>query len=237
MKSNRTDIYARIHKGLRKALFEFSELAGNVSSGSTVKMALLNQRGKRVIEFLELHAEIEEKFQLPMLEALNPEFVIRDHEDHQRLELIISDLKHGLDQLTSTNGTDDDAYRFYLQLNEFIGQYLIHMNHEEKVTAQLFMDYCQFEDMQHTIEAINAYTTPDQKLLALQYFIPAISLKERIDFLTGIRAKSFQAYQDMMRQIQPLLVHDDWIDLIRGMETPLIESATFQSENSLKPST
>ena len=236
MKPNRTDIYARIHKGLRKALFEFSELAGNVSSGSTGKMTLLNQRGKRVIEFLELHAEIEERFQLPMLESLNPEFVINDHEDHQRLEIIISDLKHALDQLTSTNVTDDDAYRFYLQLNEFIGQYLIHMNHEEKVTAQFFMDYCQFEDMQGTIEAINAYTTPDQKLLALQYFIPAISLQERIDFLTGIKGKSFQAYQDVMRQIQILLDDDDWIDLIRCMETPGIESDSLQSESTLKPS-
>ncbi len=217
MKPNRTDIYARIHKGLRKALFEFSELAGKVNPGSTHEIDHLKTLGRRVFEFLELHAEIEEKFQLPLLEAQNPDFVTTDHDEHQQLEGIITVLKEALDQLSPHRSEEGDFYQYYLVLNEFIGKYLLHMNHEEMVTAELFLEYCQYEDMLSTIEAINAFTTPDQKLLALSYFMPAISQQERIVFLAGIKAKNHHAFKEMMKQMQPLFSDEDCVDLVKGL--------------------
>ncbi|MFO7670278.1 MAG: hemerythrin domain-containing protein [Bacteroidales bacterium] len=221
MKPNHTDIYARIHKGLRKALFELSELAGKVNPGSTPEVDHLKKLGRRVFEFLELHAEIEEKFQLPLLEAQNPEFVTTDHGEHQQLEGIIADLKEALDQLSPNRSEEGDFYRYYLELNEFIGKYLLHMNHEETVTAELFLKYCQNEDMQSTIEAINGYTTPDQKFLALSYFMPAISQQERIVFLAGVKAKNHQAFQEMMKQMQPLFSGEECVDLVKELKASL----------------
>lgn len=51
MKTNRNDIYARTHKGLRKALFEFSEQAGKTNSEDNSQIESLIEKGNKVFEF------------------------------------------------------------------------------------------------------------------------------------------------------------------------------------------
>jgi hypothetical protein len=218
MKINRTDIYSRIHKGLRKALFEFSEQAGKTNPGNGIEISELVNTGKRVIAFLELHADVEERFQLPLLKEKNPAFVVADQQDHQHLEIIIEELKSALNELPVSNNNEDGLYHFYLQLNDFIGKYLIHMHNEETITAKHFIDECNYEEISRVINAINAYTSTEQKELAMQYFMPAISLSERSDFLSELRGKNPAVYDKILVQARQFLNQHDWTELVNTLE-------------------
>lgn len=217
MNTNRNDIYARIHKGLRKALFEFSEQAGKTNPADKTQIDSLIETGKKAFEFLELHAEVEEKFQLPYLAAINPLYVSEDKAEHQRLEKQIENLKKELFQIKGSENGEESMYQFYLNLNEFIGTYLLHMHHEEAVTAEYFIHHCQREEMNRIVNDINAFTTPEQKYLALSYFMPAISHPERVEFLTEIREKNQAAYENVLAQTHAMLSIQDWESLIQAL--------------------
>jgi hypothetical protein len=217
MKIERTDIYARIHKGLRKALFEFSEKTGTTNPSNIGEIKALIELGNKVFAFLELHAEIEERFQLPLLDQQDTDYAKQDHNEHLLLEQIIDCLKVELASLLQPDTLENKWYNFYLHLNEFIGNYLVHMHHEETVTAELFIDHCQPSEMQAVIGKINAYTTPDQKELAMGYFIPAISLPERVEFLMGIRRSSRQAYEAMLARTEYFLDSTEWDSLQQAL--------------------
>ncbi len=221
MKIEQTDIYARIHKGLRKALFEFSETAGKTDFENPAEIQSLARMGHQVFDFLELHAKIEEEFQLPLLDARDPALARQDHNEHLLLERIINCLKAEMSQLSLPGDPPDKGYRFYLQLNEFIGQYLLHMHHEELVTAGYFMEHCTSEEMLEVIGRINAYTSPREKILAMQYFMPAMSLPERVHFLKGVRRSSQQAYEHILHQTASLLDQEAFRQLKSAMESTL----------------
>ena len=222
MEIDRTDIYARIHKGLRKALFEFSERTGNTDPSDLMASSSLVELGNEVFEFLELHALIEEKFQLPLLDERDPESAKQDHSEHLILECIIACLKEELQALPGPGGPKNRWYQFYLHLNEFIGQYLVHMHHEEHETAAFFMKYCTAEEMQSVVKRINNYTSPAQKELAMKYFMPAMSHPERVEFLFRARSGSPQAYASMMALSEKYLQKNDWEALQHEMESSLV---------------
>jgi hypothetical protein len=218
MKTNRNDIYARIHKGLRKALFEFSEQTGKTNPANNTQIDSLIDMGKKVFEFLELHAEVEEKFQLPYLAAINPLYVSEDKAEHQKIENQIENLKREMFQIKGCENDTETLYQFYLNLNEFIGTYLLHMHHEETITAGYFIHHCQREEMNRIVNDINTFTTPDQKFLALSYFMPAISHPERIEFLTEIKAKNQAAYENILAETQAILSIQDWETLFHALD-------------------
>lgn len=160
---------------------------------------------------------MEEKFQLPYLAAINPVYVSEDRAEQQKLEKQIENLKKELFQFKGSINEEKSLYQFYLNLNEFIGNYLLHMHHEESITAEYFIHHCQREEMNRIVHDINAFTTPEQKYLALSYFIPAISHPERVEFLTEIRAKNQAAYENVLAQTQAILSIHDWENLIQAL--------------------
>ncbi len=229
MKINRNDIYVRIHKGLRKALFEFSEQTGKTNPGNQFEIKQLIDTGNKVFDFLEIHAEVEEKFQLPCLEKINPHFVIDDMAEHLQLEKIMDSLKTELSHLDKNANSEEALYEFYLHLNAFIGRYLAHMNHEEAVTAGHFIKHCDFTEMKRMVNSINAFTSPYQKQLALQYSVPAISFSERVDFLSEIKKENFQAYQSILELIKPMFSQQEWTKLTEELDHDEIEIVSLTS--------
>jgi len=182
METRRNDIYARIHKGIRRALFEFSIQIATTEPQDRNQLSDLVVKGSEVIEFLELHAEIEERFQLPLLHKIDPELTIEDHLEHHRLEKMVTRMRQKMSGILISDEVEEEIYRLYLLVNEFIGNYLLHMHHEEEKTAEGFLKYFTREDFEKMVNSINAFTSPNQKKLAMKYVLPSISEKERTEF-------------------------------------------------------
>lgn len=212
------DIYTRVHKGLRKALFELSVAAGNTTYTDENALQDLISKGKEVFEFLKVHGAVEDNFQLPLIEQKVPGSSHVDTEDHHRIEQQIEKLEQQMMDLTSAADKESAGYNFYLSVNGFISDYLVHMYNEEVYTTKIFLENCTVEEILGTITQINAFTTPAQKAMSLKYIFPATAPHERVIFLDGVRAVNVQAFLAMKAIAKQSLSAEEYNALDAALE-------------------
>lgn len=208
-----SDIYARVHKGLRKALFDLAYSAGRTDYANDMELAALTEQTADVIAFLQRHAYVEDTFQLPALEARAPGSTGHYHEEHHRIEEEIDRLAAALYRIATIepNGRMSAGERWYLQLNRFVANYLAHMDLEETSTGPLFLEYCSDDDLSRLFATIMANSAPSDSFLMLKYTIPAIDHDERAGFLGNIRRNAPPAaFEKVMQLSRSILSDSDW---------------------------
>jgi hypothetical protein len=211
--TNRPDIYSKVHKGLRKALFDLSYTTGNTDFANDESLVALAKLYHDVVKFLHEHEKNEELYQLPLLERKIPGSVKQDNLEHEIIEKKINLLNRSFNNLISSSNGDRKLKGevFYHLLNEFISDYLNHMRDEELETARLFYEHCTDEEINSVFKKIVANMMPQNMMLMLKYMIPAINEYERVELLKGIKANALQpAFNAIMILTQSLLSANDW---------------------------
>lgn len=211
--ANRPDIYSKVHKGLRKALFDLSYTTGNTDFRNDASLVALAKFYHDVVKFLREHEKNEELYQLPLLERKIPGSVNQDNLEHEIIEKKINLLNRSFNNLISSSNGDRKLKGevFYHLLNEFISDYLNLMRDEELETVRLFYEHCTDEEINSAFKNIVANTTPQDLMIMLKYIIPAINDNERIELLTGIKENALQpAFNAILVLTQSLLSPDDW---------------------------
>ena len=78
------DLYTKVHKGLRKALFELSCCAGKTDGLSDEDIISLAKLFNEVTKYLDEHSKNEELYQLPILEKKIPDFYFQPTIPHAK---------------------------------------------------------------------------------------------------------------------------------------------------------
>jgi iron-sulfur cluster repair protein YtfE (RIC family) len=212
-----SDIYARVHKGLRKALFELAYVAGRTDFTNAEALVRLKEQAREAIHFLRRHGYVEDTFQLPTLEARAPGATDHATEEHHRIEREIEEIEMALEKLTRIVSREERrtaGEEFYLRLNSFISDYLRHMRHEEEMIAPLYLKHCTDEDLRGMMTSILANSPPADSLLMFRYTIPAIDPTERAAFLGKVKsAAPPQAFENAMKVIQGVLSEEEFTTL------------------------
>ena len=137
----RPDVFKGVHKGLRKALCELAVQAGATDPVRADEVAALAAKAKEVFRFVEHHALNEDRFLEPEMAAKAMPEANRMRTDHGRLEAEVRALA---DASTRLAETPERFHGFYLSLNRFIAEYLLHLHEEE--TAILPALHARFTD-------------------------------------------------------------------------------------------
>lgn len=212
-----SDIYARIHKGLRKALFELAYNAGRTDYANPEEWAGLKAQAEFAFYFLTRHGEIEDTFQLPVLEASLPGSTQADMDEHVVIHGQLHDIEMEIariDGLTSDAERRQAGEQLYLQINAFIAAYLPHMHREESKMAPLFLEHCDQQDLQKMLGSIIANTPPADVMKMLSLTIPANDPVERALFLGEIKQNAPPpAFEAMMGVVRNTLSESEWTRL------------------------
>lgn len=223
MKVTRSDIYARVHKGLRKALFDLAYESGRADLSVATEWDALKSRAAEVFHFLDRHGAVEDNFQLPLLEAKIPGVSRQDSEEHEEVHRRIHELEEQIAAIDHMAPEDRTAEQdnLYLAINRFVGDYLTHMNREEVKMAPLFMEHCAEEELGGMLKSIIASNAPNDVMMMLRYTIPSIDPVERAGFLGGIRAAAPPpAFQAMMGVVRGVLAENEWERLQADLAVP-----------------
>lgn len=215
---SRPDIYSKVHKGLRKALFDLSYAAGNTDYHIDESIISLAKQFNEVIKFLEEHIRNEKLYQLPLLESKLPGATNHDNHEHDLIEKKLKILKRSFNNLISAVNHERKLKGevYYHLLNEFVADYLNHMGEEEIGTAKLFYEHCTDGEIISSFKKILANTPPQDMMMMLKYMIPAISHVERIELFMGLKQNAPQpAFNAVMVLAQSLLTVQEWENLKR----------------------
>lgn len=210
---NRPDVYTKVHKGLRKALFELSLTAGNTDCTNDESLVSLAKGYHEVIKFLEEHSKNEELFQLPFLERKFPGLTKSDNKQSEIIKSKLKLLKRSFNNLVFSSANDRKLKGdvFYHILNEFIADYLILMKDEELETTSLFSKHCSDEEIISAFKNILDNTSPQDMMIMLKYIIPALSHSERVELFTDIiHCAPKPAFNSVIVLAQSILPVEEW---------------------------
>ena len=205
------------HKGIRNALSQLSLAAGSTAASDTAAVEALVTLCIDVLDFLDEHADFEEKYILEPLDERVPGAGADDHAAHQELETKVQGLRDLLTSLTSTPNQDTiDA--FYTEVVLFQAAYLVHMAQEEASTERLMMEHFSDEELIGHQIAIMGETSFESLLRMFRFIAPARRLDENLQVMQAFRANApepaFAAVLATLQNAMPAAQYNALIDAL-----------------------
>jgi hypothetical protein len=185
----RQDIYGRIHKALRTAMFELSCLHAQTDFTDDAEVSTLQTKAAEMVYFLIDHGHKEDTFYLAPLEQRAPGATAHDAADHVEIEARIHQLGRSYEGLSSFPAEERVAAgrRLYFEYNRFISDYLMHMDEEEHQTTEQFYQHFTDDELRAMEGATIASMDPADTARALGYMIPSIDATTRIAWIRSVK--------------------------------------------------
>jgi hypothetical protein len=183
------DLYRDIHKGIRSELFGLTDQAGSLDPSDRADRADLSARVQGVVELLVSHAEHEDAFVQPAIEAHLPDLAQQIEADHHRLEARIALLnEQAVDAVDPAGDPRGNAHRLYVDLASFVSDYLAHQDLEERVVMPALDDAIGTEANLAIHQAIVGSIPPEEMAKSLAIMLPAMNVDDRTELLGGMKA-------------------------------------------------
>lgn len=218
--SHKTEIYTKVHKGLRKALYDLSYSACRTNYSDNFEIDNLSRLFHEVLTFVEEYIKNKNLLLLPLLEKKLPGLKL--NEKHLETEAKIEILRINLQSLISCSYIEKKIKgEIFCQLiNEFMTDYLNHIQAEELETSLLIYEYCSDEELKNTFRIIFSTISPVDIIMMLRYIIPALNNDERVELIERIKQTApHPAFNSVIVLSQSVLDDDDWKLLQRSLSS------------------
>lgn len=221
VKPPRFDPYGGIHKALRALMTDTLVCLGRMDGNDPEEFTETTQRVLKLLAFCRSHADHENRFIHPALEARAEgatRFVEEDHEAHDReiANLIEATVKL---QKCVPERRSADGNVLYRSLALFIARNFEHLHIEEVVhNAVLWKHYSDVEiGAMH--EALLRSLTPQETGFILRWLIPFLSPSERSLTMSKMRETAPPgAFVAALESVKPHLSERDWSKLLTSLE-------------------
>lgn len=187
----RHDMYAFIHKALRKAQCDMLVRIGQIGSATDLPALLVDLR--QLLAFGSGHIAHEENFVHPELEKRTKGAtaeLVEQHDSHREAFRRLEDVIVRLEAAATPDQRRERVRQLYLSYSAFVAHDFEHMIEEETDhNAQL---WAVFDDGElRAIEgAIVGSMPPEKAIYSMRLMIPALSRDERLVLLGGVKAKA-----------------------------------------------
>ena len=195
MSKPRMNLYGFPHKGLRNAISQLSQSAGNSDYSDQASLSTLKTLANEVFTLLGLHAHSEESVVLPALEGKVSGCTTDNIAEHAQLEKEIEVMKQTLNTIT-TDSTPDKASDFYTAVTNFQSKYLAHMAMEESKMNALIWEHFTDADLMGQHGQIMSTLTPEQIMMWFKYIVPALNPFERTIIMGGFKENAPKPFFD-----------------------------------------
>jgi hypothetical protein len=183
------DLYKDIHKGIRAELFAVTGAAGSLDPADRVGRHDLARYVGSVVDLLVQHAEHEDTYGQPVIEAHLPAYARRVAEEHEALEARMVGLRAlADDNVNAVSDLRGRTHALYIDLASFTSAYLAHQDMEERDLMPALHAAIGFEQVLTIHSTIIASIPPDDMARSAAIMIPAMNIDDRADLLGGMKA-------------------------------------------------
>jgi hypothetical protein len=207
------DLYRNIHKGIRHELFGVTEAIGSVDPHDDAALEATASRLQSLVALLIAHAEHEDTFVQPVIEAKLPSLASVIADDHPRLECEMAAIEVLADRAVNAapHRRRGFVHMSYLAMASFTGAYLAHQAFEEVEVAPALFAAVGAEQLLAIDQAIVASIPPEEMGVALSLMLPAMNVEDRTELLGGIRMGApAEVFAQVMGLAQAVLTAADY---------------------------
>ena len=193
MQLRKTDLFTFIHKAIRGIIYN---AASNLQSADfadekEVKNLLASLRSD--LDLLHEHAVNEDNIIFPEIADEEPQMIEELNEEHKKLE---SKLNGILVLIEKTEQSNSNKERMLLGnslnslFNDFIADYLAHMNHEESTVLEASFKYLTDEELIAIRTRIQSNVPPDRYKVWMNWMLRSLNNTELVGLLSSMKASA-----------------------------------------------
>jgi len=196
-----TALWRDVHKGIRFGLLTVIGESGSSDPDDPEAREMLHGVVHELVDLLDSHAEAEDAVTGPVIDEVLPGLGAEIRAAHAALEPRAAALRVAADALLAATDRYTAMRALHLGLAAFAGEYLLHQDHEERVVLPALEDAIGIERVRALEVEFVAALDPDDRLLGLEFMIPAMNVGERAEVIGAIRAHAPAPFADEVWEI------------------------------------
>lgn len=216
----RVNIYAHIHKALRRFMSDTLNIVGAMDGDDAQEVADGLTQVRDLIAFCGSHLMHENQFIHAAMEARQPgssASISAEHAHHEWALGQLDALAHAV-EASEGDARTDAITQLYRYLGLFIAENLTHMNIEETENNAVLWATHTDEEIIGIEQALVASIPPAESLDTMRWMIPALSASERAEKLSAIRRHAPPPVFDMLLGVaREHLSGRDWRKLVDAL--------------------
>lgn len=222
--ANRVDLYRLIHKGLRAAMSESLLALGRLDADDAAERRDVLQQLRELLFLCRSHLEHENRHVHTALEARRPGSSAQTAGEHRNHVLAIDWLEQCVREVEGTTPAARGltVHQLYHQLALFVAENLEHMHDEETRHNAVLWEAFSDAELTAIHDNILASLTPQERMLAMRWMLPAVTPAERAQLLASVRDRApAPVFEGLLAMVRKQLAPEAWSKLARALELPL----------------
>jgi len=208
MQLRKTDLFTFIHKSIRSMIYNAASKlqTADFTDEKEVKILLVSLRND--LDLLHEHAVNEDNIIFPEIANEEPQMIELLNEEHKKLESKLNDLLVLIEKTEQSNSIEERMLlgnSLNSLFNDFIADYLAHMNHEESTVLEASFKYLTDEELIAIRTRIQSNVPPDRYKVWMNWMLRSLNNSELIGLLgsmkTGAPSNVFQNILDITKSV------------------------------------
>ena len=208
MQLRKTDLFTFIHKSIRSMIYNAASKlqTADFTDEKEVKILLVSLRND--LDLLHEHAVNEDNIIFPEIANEEPQMIELLNEEHKKLESKLNGLLVLIEKTEQSNSVEERMLlgnSLNSLFNDFIADYLAHMNHEEATVLEASFKYLTDEELIAIRTRIQSNVPPDKYKVWMNWMLRSLNNSELIGLLgsmkTGAPSNVFQNILDITKSV------------------------------------
>ena len=206
MQLRKTDLFTFIHKSIRSMIYNAASKlqTADFTDEKDVKILLVSLRND--LDLLHEHAVNEDNIIFPEIANEEPQMIELLNEEHKKLESKLNGILVLIEKIEHSNSVEERVWlgnSLNSLFNDFIADYLAHMNHEEATVLEASFKYLTDEELIAIRTRIQSNVPPDRYKVWMNWMLRSLNNSELIGLLgsmkTGAPSNVFQNILDITK--------------------------------------
>jgi len=217
MQLRKTDLFTFIHKAIRSMIYNAASKLQTADFTDDKEVKILLASLRHDLDLLHEHAVHEDNVIFPEIADEEPQMIEELNEEHKKLE---SKLNGILVLIEKTEQSNSNEERMLLGnslnslFNDFIADYLAHMNHEESTVLEASFKYLTDEELIAIRTRIQTQIPAEKYKVWLLWMLKSLNNSELIGLLGGMRSSAPpQVFESVVNTAQTIINNQRWTDI------------------------
>ena len=214
MQLRKTDLFTFIHKSIRSMIYNAASKlqTADFTDEKEVKNLLTSLRHD--LDLLHEHAVNEDNIIFPEIADEEPQMIEVLNEEHKKLEAKLNSILALIEKIEHTNSIEERMLlgnSLNSLFNDFIADYLAHMNHEESTVLEASFKYLTDEELIAIRTRIQSNVPPDRYKVWMNWMLKSLNNSELIGLLSGMKAGAPpQVFENVVGVAQTVIEKEKW---------------------------
>ncbi len=214
MQLRKTDLFTFIHKSIRSIIYNAASKlqTADFTDEKEVKRLLTSLRHD--MDLLHEHAVNEDNIIFPEIADEEPQMIEVLNEEHKKLEAKLNSILALIEKIEHANSIEERMLignSLNSLFNDFIADYLAHMNHEESTVLEASLKYLTDEELIAIRTRIQSNVPPDRYKVWMNWMLKSLNNFELIGLLSGMKAGAPpQVFENVVGVAQTVIEKEKW---------------------------